>query len=224
MRNIAAVIPAFNEAATIAEVVSGLIPLVGRIIVVDDGSQDDTAERARAAGADVVRHGRNRGKGAAVRSGLALALAGAFSHVLLLDGDMQHLPGEAAKLLAEADRSCADLVVGERVFDRTAMPLSRYYANRVGSRVLSWFVGVPVRDTQSGFRVFRTDLLRNMPLRATGYELETEMLVKARRLNARIARVPVSAVYGTGISKLRPVRDTTRTCFLAVYHRFLERL
>jgi hypothetical protein len=90
--------------------------------------------------------------------------------------------------------------------------------------VLSWFVGVPLGDTQSGFMVFRTELLRKMPLRATGYEVETEMLVKAGRLGARIARVPISAVYGTSVSKLRPIRDTTRTCLLAVYHRFVERL
>ena len=224
MSNVAAVIPAYNEARTIGEVVAGLVPLVGRVIVVDDGSGDATADRAESAGAEVIRHGSNLGKGAAVRSGLRVALAGQFSHVLLLDGDMQHLPDEAARLLAEAERTSADLVVGERVFDRATMPLSRYYANRVGSRVLSWFVGVPLGDTQSGFRVFRADLLRNMPLRATGYEVETEMLVKAGRLGAHIARVPVSAVYGTGESKLRPVRDTTRTCFLAVYHRFLERL
>ena len=224
MRNVVAVIPAFNEARTIGDVVAGLVRQVGRVIVVDDGSQDGTAELARSAGAEVVRHESNRGKGAAVRSGLGLALEGTFSHVLLLDGDMQHLPNEAGKLLAEAERTSADLVVGERVFDRDAMPLSRYYANRVGSRVLSWFVGVPLDDTQSGFRVFRTDLLRKMPLRATGYEVETEMLVKAGRLGARIAHVPISAVYGTSVSKLRPVRDTTRTCFLAVYHRFVERL
>ena len=224
MSNVAAVIPAYNEARTIGEVVAGLVPLVGRVIVVDDGSRDATADRAESAGAEVIRHGSNLGKGAAVRSGLGVALAGQFSHVLLLDGDMQHLPDEAARLLAEAERTSADLVVGERAFDRASMPLSRYYANRVGSRVLSWFVGVPVGDTQSGFRVFRAELLRNMPLRATGYEVETEMLVKAGRLGAHIARVPVSAVYVTGESKLRPVRDTTRTCFLAVYHRFLERL
>ena len=224
MSSVVAIIPAFNEARTIADVVAGLHSLVGTVVVVDDGSHDDTGERARSAGAKVVRHDDNRGKGAAVRTGLALALAGPYTHVLLLDGDMQHLPGEAARLLAEAERTSADLVVGERVFDRATMPLSRYYANRVGSRVLSWFVGVPLDDTQSGFRVFRTDLLRSMALRATGYEVETEMLVKAGRLGAHIARVPVSAVYGTGVSKLRPVRDTTRTCFLAVYHRFVEKL
>jgi hypothetical protein len=104
------------------------------------------------------------------------------------------------------------------------MPASRYHANRVGSRVLSWFVGVPLRDTQCGFRVFRVDTLRRLRLHASGYEIETEMLVKARRSGGRVVSVPITAVYAGGESKLRPVRDTTRTCFLAVYYRFLERV
>ena len=120
--------------------------------------------------------------------------------------------------------SGADVVVGERRFERTRMPASRYHANRIGSRVLSWFVGIPVPDTQCGFRVFRVDALRRLRLRATGYEIETEMLVKVRRRGGRVATVPVTAVYNGHQSKLRPVRDTTRTCFLAVYYRFLERI
>jgi hypothetical protein len=81
-----------------------------------------------------------------------------------------------------------------------------------------------VGDTQCGFRVFRTDALRPLRLKARGYEIETEMLVKVRRKGGRVAGVPVTAVYDGQRSKLRPVRDTTRTCFLAVYYRFLERL
>ena len=104
------------------------------------------------------------------------------------------------------------------------MPASRYHANRIGSRALSWFVGAPVQDTQCGFRVFRADALRPLRLHASGYEIETEMLVKVRRRGGRVVAVPVTAVYAGARSKLRPVRDTTRTCFLAVYYRFLERI
>jgi glycosyltransferase involved in cell wall biosynthesis len=220
----AAIIPALNEAGSIALVVEGLRGSVDHIIVVDDGSSDQTAERARAAGAEVIVHATNRGKGNAVRSGLARVFEGQFTHVLLLDGDMQHLPEEAAALVTHAIQTGADVVLGQRRFDRDRMPASRYHANRIGSRVLSWFVGVPVQDTQCGFRVFRVDALRPLHLNATKYEIETEMLVKVRRRGGRVEAVPVTAVYAGQQSKLRPVPDTTRTCFLAVYYRFLERL
>jgi glycosyltransferase involved in cell wall biosynthesis len=222
MMQVHALIPAFNEAGTIAEVVRGISPLVGGVTVVDDGSTDGTSNIARAAGARVITKPSNEGKGMAIRDGLEVVLAGPWTHVLLMDGDLQHLPEEATSLIDVAERSGADLVLGERQFDRRAMPASRYYANLVGSAILSSFVGTTVRDTQCGFRVFTTGALRRLTLVGCGYEIETEMLVKLRRLGGRIATAPVTAVYDRGKSKLRPVRDTTRTCFLAVYYRFLE--
>jgi glycosyltransferase involved in cell wall biosynthesis len=221
---VAAVIPAYNEARTIGDVVAGIRRVVDSVIVVDDGSSDGTAERARAAGAEVIVHDGNRGKGTAVRTGLARVFEGEFTHVLLLDGDLQHLPDEAALLVAEAVRSGADVVVGERRFERDRMPAARYHANRIGSRALSWFVGASVQDTQCGFRLFRVDALRPLTLIASGYDIETEMLIKVRRRGGRVAGVPITAVYSGQRSKLRPIPDTTRTCFLAVYYRFLERV
>jgi glycosyltransferase involved in cell wall biosynthesis len=220
----AALVPAYNEAATIGRVVSGLHGTVDSVLVIDDGSVDGTGEIAAAAGAEVVVEPSNRGKGHAIRRGLEILQARDLTHVLLLDGDMQHLPSEAPALLHEAARTGADLVLGERRFGREGMPASRYHANRLGSLALSWFVGVPLRDTQCGFRVIRLDALRGLRLRARGYDIETEMLVKMWRRGATIATVPVTAVYAGQVSKLRPVRDTTRTCFLAVYYRYLERL
>lgn len=220
----AALIPAFNEAGTIRDVVQDLKGVVDHVLVVDDGSTDGTADRAREAGAEVIAHSSNRGKGHAVRSGITALTGQGFTHALIMDGDMQHLPAEAPRLIQAAGETGADLVLGERRFDRTAMPASRYHANRWGSRVLSWFVGVPLRDTQCGFRVVRLAALEGVRLRARSYEIETEMLVKLWRRGARITSVPVTAVYSGQMSKLRPIRDTTRTCFLAVYYRYIERL
>jgi glycosyltransferase involved in cell wall biosynthesis len=224
MMRVAAIVPACNEAATIAAVVEGVRPFVEQVTVVDDGSTDGTADAARRAGATVIAKAKNEGKGAAIRDGLRMVLAGPWSHVLLIDADLQHVPAEAGALIATAERTGADMVIGERQFDRGKMPASRYHANRIGSLALSWFVGTTVRDTQCGFRLFAADALRGLPLEGQGYEIETEMLVKLRRRGGRIASAPVTAVYGTARSKLRPVRDTTRTCFLAVYYRFLERI
>lgn len=219
---VCALIPAFNEAATIAEVVNGVRPHVQAVVVVDDGSADETAARAEAAGARVIRHAENRGKGHAVRSGLAQILALDFSHVLLIDGDGQHRPEDVPRMLQAARDSDADLVVGARVFDKSQMPRSRYYSNTIGSRALSSFIGSPIEDSQSGFRLIRCDALRGLTLTATGYEIETEMLIKLARKGVRMTSVPVTLSYGAK-SKLRPIRDTTRTCFLAVYYRFLSR-
>jgi glycosyltransferase involved in cell wall biosynthesis len=224
MMRVQALVPAFDEVRTIAKVVTGLSLHDIAVCVVDDGSTDGTADAARAAGAEVMVNPGARGKGTAIRSGLARVLERDCTHVLLIDGDLQHLPEEAPLLITEAERTGADVVLGQRRFDRDAMPASRYHANRIGSLALSRFLGVAIRDTQCGFRLFKADSLRGLRLKARGYDIETEMLVKLKRRGGRIAGVPVTAVYTGQRSKLRPVRDTTKTCFLAVYYRFLERL
>jgi glycosyltransferase involved in cell wall biosynthesis len=220
---VVAVIAAFNEGPHIGEVVRGTAPHVEAVVVVDDGSTDDTAAAAAAAGAEVVRHPTNRGKGAAVRTGLAAVSARAVSHVLLLDGDLQHRPADVPRLIEAAARTGADVVVGARRFDRDRMPASRYYSNVVGSRALGGLIGVSIRDTQSGFRLIRLAALAGLSLSATGYEIETEMLIRLARRGATVIEVPVALAYDGAPSKLRPVRDTTRTCFLALYYRFLCR-
>ena len=220
---VCALIPAYNEARTVAEVVRGAAAHVAQVLVVDDGSTDGTGDVASAAGAEVMRIAPNGGKGTAIRAGLSRILATDVTHVLFMDGDLQHRPQEIPGLLAEAARSGAAMVIGERVFVRDRMPASRYWANVIGSWALATLMGVDLRDTQSGFRVVRTDVLRTIDLEATGYEFETELVVKLARRGARLARVPIAAVYGGEKSKIRPVRDTSRNIILALVYRFLRR-
>ena len=220
---VCALVPVFNEAPTIAAVVRGASATVARVLVVDDGSTDGTAEAAEAAGAEVMRLDRNGGKGTAIRAGLARVFESDATHVLFMDGDLQHRPQEIPALLAAAASSGAAMVIGERTFVREEMPASRYWANVIGSWALATLMGVELSDTQSGFRVVRTDVLRQIPLEATGYEFETELVVKLARRGAHIARVPITAVYGGESSKIRPVRDTTRNIVLALVYRFLRR-
>jgi glycosyltransferase involved in cell wall biosynthesis len=161
MPHVVALIPALNEAGTIRDVVEGIRLHVSTVVVVDDGSSDETSPRAEAGGAVVLKHERVTGKGGAVRTGLDYVLARtAADYVLILDGDMQHLPDEAPRMIATASDTNADLVVGVRRFERHAMPASRYHANVIGSRALSTFVGVPLDDTQCGYRLFRAEMLR----------------------------------------------------------------
>ena len=219
---VVAVVPAHDEARGIEAVVRGALAHLSQVVVVDDGSTDATAALAEAAGARVVRLGRNEGKGTAVRAGLSYVLATDATHVLFMDGDGQHRPEEIPALMRAAESGAA-MVVGERVFVRSAMPASRYWANVIGSWALATLMGVDLRDTQSGFRLVRTDVLRSLDLEARGYEFETELVVKLARRGARIARVPIAAVYAGETSKLRPVRDTTRNVVLALVYRFARR-
>ncbi len=218
-----ALIAAFNEEATIAAVVAGVLRHVPDVVVVDDGSTDRTGERAAAAGARVVRHAQNRGKGTAIRTGLARVLPGPYSHVLFIDGDLQHDPGDIPLLLSAGERSGCDLVIAERAFVKGSMPTARFYSNRIGSRILSAFIGTEIADSQSGFRLARADRLRELRLTATGYEIETEMLIGLARRHASLCRVSIAARYQGSRSKLRSVRDTFRTCMLAVRYRYLSR-
>ena len=220
---VVAVIAAFNEGPNIREVVLGTRPHVDAVIVVDDGSTDDTAAAAEGAGAEVVRHAANRGKGVAVRSGLDAVRGRGFSHVLLMDGDLQHRPADVPRLVAAAAAGDADVIVGARTFDRAQMPASRYWSNVIGSWALGGLVGVPIRDTQSGFRLIRLAALEPLTLTSTGYEIETEMLIRLARRGSTVREVPVALAYDGAPSKLRPIRDTTRTCFLALFYRFLCR-
>ena len=219
---VCALIAAFNEEATIATVVAGVRRHTPDVVVVDDGSSDRTGEQAAAAGATVVWHAQNRGKGAAIRTGLAHALAGPHTHVLFIDGDLQHDPGDVPKLLSAGERTGCDLVIAERLFVKGSMPTARFYSNRIGSRILSRFIGLEVSDSQSGFRLARADCLRRLRLTATGYEIETEMLIKLLRRRASLCRISIPARYDGSRSKLRSVRDTIRTCLMAVWYRYLE--
>lgn len=213
----AAIVPAWREEGRVGEVVRRLRVVVPEVLVVDDGSPDGTAREARDAGASVIVHERNRGKGAALRTGFAWALARGADPVLTLDADGQHIPEEAPRLSSCAERTRADIVVGTRRFDPREMPFARRWTNRTMSAVLSLLAGTRIGDSQSGFRLFRARVLAALRLSTEGYDLESEVLVRAARLGFRIREADVSTVYGTEKSKIRPVRDSVR--FLALVAR-----
>ena len=219
---ICALIAAYNEERHVAEVVKGSAAHVSEVVVVDDGSSDGTAARAREAGATVIVHDRNLGKGQAIRTGLAHVLERPFSHVLFLDADLQHDPAEIPILVGRARSGFGDFVLAEREFAKDVMPPARFYSNVIGSRILSSFIGAAVSDSQSGFRLIRSECLRQVTLTGRGYEIETEMLIKLTRAGARLERVKVARLeYQGARSKIRPFRDTFRTCMLALRYRYL---
>ena len=219
---VCAVIPAYNEADVIGDLVAAVRQHVDQVIVVDDGSVDGTGARAAGAGASCLRFEENQGKGAAVRHALARVAPGAFTHVLFMDGDGQHRPEDIPSLLQEARVSGADLVIGTRPLDQARMPRSRHLSNSLGSRVASRLVGRPIRDSQSGFRLVRLASLAALSLRSRGYEIEMEVLIKLCGTGAQVSQTPVALVYdgGRARSKMRPIRDTVRICLWSVAFRY----
>ena len=221
------VIPVFNEAATIADLVSRA-RRHGAVVVVDDGSSDASGAAAAAAGADVLRLPRQRGKGEALRRGFEAALARGAERVVTLDGDGQHDPDEIPLLLEAAAEYPSALVVGGRLGAGAVedpaergyrvIPRARLNAMRVAGFFIDWLTGHALRDTQSGFRVYPQSLLAVAPPRRGGFVLETEMLVRAAALGLPLVETPITAVHhAERRSRFRPLRDGIAVgCYLTV--------
>lgn len=207
---IAVVIPCHNEGRHITAVVRAVRAILPSVIVVDDGSTDDTAPVAQAAGAQVLRLASNRGKGAALKVGLADVLVQDFQFAITMDGDGQHDPADLPKFTEAAAADDAELVIGNRMLDVRAMPWLRRQVNRWMSRRLSRRVGRELPDTQCGYRLVRLAAWRELELKTTGFEVESEMLLAFLEAERRVRFVPVRTVYRSGGSKIHPVRDTVR--------------
>jgi glycosyltransferase involved in cell wall biosynthesis len=215
-----ALVPAHDEAARIARVVEGARRQL-QVIVVDDGSTDDTAAIAEGAGARVIRQTPNQGKGAALRAGFAAALADGAEAVITLDGDGQHDPAEIPAFLgAYARRAIAgeasELIVGMRSFRR--MPRVRRLSNWLGTVVLSAALGRWIADNQSGYRLVGRRLMTAMlESQESGFAFEVEMIAVCLREGWPLGWVPVRTIYAGEESHIRPVRHLRE--FLAVTGR-----
>jgi glycosyltransferase involved in cell wall biosynthesis len=217
---VAALIPVYDAASTIAEVVRGALLQVEHVVVVDDGSSDDGAERARAAGAEVLRHDVNRGKGAAIRTGLAHLQSLGFTHAFALDGDGQHLPTEMPKLLEVLASHPEAIVVGAR---RRGDDHEIAGKNRFGNAFADWWValaaGRELPDTQSGFRIYPIGAVLGLGTQADRYALESEVLILASLRGMEIVSREVEVFYpppAERVSHYDPWSDTVRIIFTVV--------
>ncbi len=191
-----ALVPAYNEEAVIAEVVSATLEQVPTVLVVDDGSTDATADLAAGAGAEVVRLEGNRGKAGAVMAGFAAALARGYDVVVMLDADGQHLPEEVPQVLAPVLAGEADLVVGSRFLEvRSEIPAYRILGQKTLNLVTALGAGVTLTDTQSGFRALGPAALARLDFASDGYSLESDMIAHFAACGLRIAEVPISCRY-----------------------------
>ena len=209
-RQCAAVMPCFNEAGRIAPLIAGVRRHLSRVIVVDDGSGDATAEEAAQAGAEVIRRTTNGGKGTALRTGWTHARQAGFTWVLCMDGDGQHAPSDIPKFFERAENNTAALLVGDRMGDCAAMPWLRQQANRWMTRQLSAMAGVRLADSQCGFRLARLDALLGLKLSSRRFEIESEMLLAFLAAGLRVEFVPIQVIYESARSNICPFLDTWR--------------
>jgi UDP:flavonoid glycosyltransferase YjiC (YdhE family) len=211
----ALVIPAYNEAFTIRDVVAGALRHIARVIIVDDGSTDGTAIALSDLPVTVLRHDRNRGKGAALWSGIREALEGGATAIVTIDGDGQHAPQDIPILLAAHRQFPSGIIIGSRLHNRHLIPAARYAANRIANFWISWAAGRRLHDTQSGFRLYPAETMRSLYSACdwkAGFALESEILIEAGRRGIGIHAVPVSTVYGSHLrrSHFRQGRDISR--------------
>ena len=208
---VAAVIPGFNEEKHIGDVVRRTRQQLDHVLVVDDGSADKTADRAREAGAEVIVHEQNRGKGETIKTGFRYWLDREIDFVIILDADGQHRPEEIERFVTAAySADEPKLVLGNRMNDLSSMPWVRRFVNRWMSQQISALCGQQIPDSQCGYRLLHRQLIPELLGGSARFDYETEMLIIASRKGFRIAAVPVSTVYSDEVSSIHPVRDTIR--------------
>ncbi len=209
---VGAILPALNAARFLTEVIGeirGLHPDI-RVLIVDDGSTDETAAVARAAGAEVLVHEVNRGKGEALKTGYAWAQEQGLDWVFTMDSDGQHLPAEMQGFLDTATAGNFDVVVGTRMARTENMPWIRKKTNQFTSWVISRLAGQDIPDSQNGYRLYRTKCFAGLVLKTSRYDSESEILVRMSRKGYRIGSVPITTVYGDEVSTINPFVDTGR--------------
>jgi glycosyltransferase involved in cell wall biosynthesis len=217
------VIPAFEAAKTVGEVVSRVRDAgFGDVLVIDDGSTDDTSSAARASGAEVVRHEANRGKGAALRTAFARCDRDGITAVYTLDADGQHRAEDLHVLAKSSLNEPRALVLGIRDLARAGAPRANQISNGISNYFLSRFSGIALRDTQCGLRRYPVRETMGLALRGTGYELEAEVILRAARRGIPIVQVPIDVHYppeSERVTHFRTSRDVPR-----IIYRVLEAL
>ncbi|MFH1594211.1 MAG: glycosyltransferase family 2 protein [Candidatus Omnitrophota bacterium] len=204
-------IPSNNEERTIGGIVREIKGLGHEVIVIDDGSTDNTGKIASENGAVVMRNIKNLGKGASIKEGFDFILRMTnFDSVIIMDGDGQHNPKEIEKFISYAREHGDDLIIGNRMAVTKDMPFVRLATNRCMSLFLSLVCRQAIPDTQCGFRLIRRKVLKKIKLESRKFDLESEILIKASRAKFKIGSVPIETIYSDELSHIRPVKDTLR--------------
>jgi glycosyltransferase involved in cell wall biosynthesis len=212
---VAVVIPAYNESATIAEVAAAALGHVQIVIVVDDGSADDTAVQLAGLDVRLIRNDANLGKAESLARGFAAALQQQVDAVITLDADGQHQAADIPRLIAEAEAYPGDIIIATRVDGRERMPRMRRFGNWQADFWIAWAAGYPIRDTQCGYRLYPAKLLEGLGVRRgrrDSFVFESEVLIEAARLGCYARPIGIDTLYGRSprASHYRAASDTAR--------------
>jgi glycosyltransferase involved in cell wall biosynthesis len=198
-------IPAYNEARFIGDVVKAALKY-GPVVVIDDGSSDETGAVAALAGAKVIAHAVNRGKGKALDTGFRYAVQRKLAAAITLDADGQHDPDEIPKFIEAFRAGRGDVIIGQRDFSQ--MPAKNQFGNRTGTFLLGLAMGRPIPDNQSGYRLLSQAVLAAVRTDATRFEAEVELLLRAQLAGFQLTWVPIKTIYNDKVSHFRPLHDS----------------
>ncbi len=216
---ICALIPAFNAESSLGEVIDRAKKFIRRVLVVSDGSTDHTAEVARSHNVDLVTIPSNRGKGYALRQGFSYLLTNGCSAIVTLDADGQHDPADIPNFLRAHEQDSGAILIGSRMAQVDQFPRQRYYSNQTAVFFISKALGQHLEDTQCGFRLYPSKVLRQIVLTTSRFQTETEVLLRAARKGIPLRSVPVKNIYVNGNSppsNFRPVTDTFLICIVVL--------
>jgi glycosyltransferase involved in cell wall biosynthesis len=211
--DIAVVIPAYNPGSRLETVLLKTAAIISprQVIVVDDGSTDQTQALAVASGVEVITHTQNRGKGVALKTGFTCALTmPQVRAVITMDADGQHDPKHLPEFIRAFRETSVDLIIGCRQLRWPAMPFFRVFSNRMTSALVAWRLGRRIPDSQSGYRLHSRRLLEQIKLDTGGYETESELLLKAVRAQMKLGFIPITTIYSGETSHIRGTRDIWR--------------
>lgn len=207
---ICALIPTYNESNAIGAVVRQVRFHGLDVVVVDDGSSDNTAEIAENVGASVLRFEKNEGKGASLKKGFLHLLDKDYEAILTMDGDGQHSPEDIPKFIEAARNSNAAMVIGNRMSSRKEMPAVRWLTNRFTSFLISIICKQHIPDSQCGFRLIRKCLLQELKPSSDNYEIESEIIIQAHQKGFKIQSIPIRTIYARETSQINPLVDSFR--------------
>ncbi len=215
MESFAVVIPAYNEAATIRALVERTLEQQLPVIVVDDGSEDQTAAQLQDLPLTLLQNTQNAGKASALRKGFEAALQQGVDGIITLDGDGQHRPEDIPRFIEASREHPGKIIIGSRLHDREQIPPRRYYANRFANFWIAWASGMPLLDSQSGFRLYPASLLSDMELDTSperGFVFESEVIIEAGWRGVGVHNIPIPALYDEAMrpSHFRSVLDILR--------------